>query len=148
MTVELEIGLTCCIVAVTDEEPRVLLAETSGELALPSGPLDPERDRTFELALRRWVREQTGLELGYVEQLYTFGNRHRDPRERSGGPRVVAIAYLGARSRGAAGELERRAVGRRLRSAALGGLARRPARGPRCRDPRRARALAGRGARR
>lgn len=94
MAVELEIGLTCCIVAVTDEEPRVLLVGIDGELALPSGPLDAERDRTFELALRRWVREQTGLELGYVEQLYTFGNRHRDPRERAGGPRGVAIAYL------------------------------------------------------
>jgi hypothetical protein len=44
--------------------------------------------------LRRWVREQSGLELGYVEQLYTFGNRNRDPLERSGGPRVISVAYL------------------------------------------------------
>jgi hypothetical protein len=40
------------------------------------------------------VREQTGLELGYVEQLYTFGDRNRDPSEFEGGPRVVSIAYL------------------------------------------------------
>jgi hypothetical protein len=40
------------------------------------------------------VREQTGLDLGYVEQLYTFADRNRDPRERAGGPRVVSIAYL------------------------------------------------------
>ena len=40
------------------------------------------------------MREQTGLELGYVEQLYTFADRHRDPRERAGGPRMVSIAYL------------------------------------------------------
>ncbi|MCB1759007.1 MAG: hypothetical protein KDI68_04390 [Gammaproteobacteria bacterium] len=86
--------MTCAILAVTEEQPRVLLVDTPEGLALPCGPLDPARDRTFELALRRWVREQTGLELGYVEQLYTFGNRDRDPREREGAPRQVAIAYL------------------------------------------------------
>ncbi len=40
------------------------------------------------------VREQAGLELGYVEQLYTFGDRHRDPAERRGGPRAISVAYL------------------------------------------------------
>ena len=40
------------------------------------------------------MREQTGLELGYVEQLYTFGDRYRDPRETQGGPRGVSVAYL------------------------------------------------------
>jgi hypothetical protein len=105
------IGLNAVIVAVTEEVPRILtvqraehaLAEQSpgargrGEEileALPFGPLDPASDRTLELGLRRWVREQTGLELGYVEQLYTFGNRNRDPLEREGGPRVISIAYL------------------------------------------------------
>ena len=105
------IGLNAVIVAVTDEEPRILTvrraehalageamgaAAGSGEPldSLPFGPLDPQRDRTLERGLRGWVREQTGLELGYVEQLYTFGDRHRDPRERGGGPRVVSVAYL------------------------------------------------------
>lgn len=96
----IEIGLNAVIIAVTDEEPRLLVvhrADESGaasELALPSGPLDPEKDRTLELALSGWVRGQTGVELGYVEQLYTFGNRYRDPRERLGGPRGISIAYL------------------------------------------------------
>ncbi|MBP9143380.1 MAG: hypothetical protein KBF21_14090 [Thermoanaerobaculia bacterium] len=103
MSVAIEIGLNAVIVAVTDEEPRLLTvhrsaesgaARASLELALPSGPLDPERDRTLELALSAWVRGQTGVELGYVEQLYTFGNRFRDSRERRGGPRGIAIAYL------------------------------------------------------
>jgi hypothetical protein len=40
------------------------------------------------------VREQTGLELGYVEQLYTFGDRNRDPSEFEGGPRLISVAYL------------------------------------------------------
>ncbi len=107
----LVVGLNAVIVAVTDEEPRVLTvgfapdvpieggagagsAELGGQLALPTGPLDPVADRTLELAVRRWVRAQTGIELGYVEQLYTFGDRFRDPRELHGGPRVVSLAYL------------------------------------------------------
>jgi hypothetical protein len=107
------IGLNAAIVAVTEETPRILTlkrAEHSlaGELqrsgkdstfaespdAIPFGPFDPSSDRTLELGLRRWVREQTGLELGYVEQLYTFGDRNRDPSEGKGGPRVISVAYL------------------------------------------------------
>lgn len=92
------IGLNAVVLAVTDEEPRVLVItrqETgAGADTLPYGPLDPERDRTLELALRNWVREQTGLALGYVEQLYTYADRHRDPGEREGGPRVISIGYL------------------------------------------------------
>ena len=103
MAPSIVIGLNAVIVAVTDEEPRLLTVERSEhgmagpgahDPALPFGPLDPAGHRTLELGLRAWVREQTGLELGYVEQLYTFGDRHRDPRERSGGPRVLSIAYL------------------------------------------------------
>jgi hypothetical protein len=97
------VGLNAVIVAVTDEEPRLLTVGRSDhgmagpgahEPALPFGPLDPAGHRTLELGLRAWVREQAGLELGYVEQLYTFADRHRDPRERAGGPRMVSIAYL------------------------------------------------------
>ncbi len=96
------IGLNAVIVAVTDETPRVLTVRSSehtrrvdgDRVALPFGPLDPERDRTLERCVRGWVREQTGLRLGYVEQLYTFGDRHRDPIERRGGPRVISVAYV------------------------------------------------------
>lgn len=99
---EVVIGLNAVIVAVTDEAPRLLavrepghrLGGRDGEWSLPFGPLEPDADRTLELALRGWVRAQTGLGLGYVEQLYTFGNRDRDPAERAGGPRVISIAYL------------------------------------------------------
>ncbi len=62
--------------------------------ALPFGPLDPAGDATLERALLRWVRAQTGLELDYVEQLYTFGDQFRDPCEARGGPRMVSVAYL------------------------------------------------------
>jgi hypothetical protein len=93
----IELGLNAVIVAVTHEEPRVLAVRPGeGETleALPFGPLDAARDRTLELALRGWVREQAGIEVGYVEQLYTFGDRHRDPRERLGGPRMISVGYL------------------------------------------------------
>jgi len=88
------INLTAVIVAVTDDRPRVLVVEQSGELGLPSGPFDPVRHDSLENGLRRWVEAQTGLDLYYVEQLYTFGNRNRDPREIEGGPRVVSVAYI------------------------------------------------------
>lgn len=97
MSRSLTIGLNAVIVAVSDDEPKVLAVrgtDDPGLDALPFGPLDPEHDRTLELALRGWIREQTGAEVGYVEQLYTFGDKHRDPRERLGGPRVISIGYL------------------------------------------------------
>lgn len=103
MSRSLAVGLNAVIAAVTREVPRVLTVGRSdleegegGALvdALPFGPMDPEGDRTLELGLRRYVREQSGVEIGYAEQLYTFGDRHRDPRELRGGPRVISVAYL------------------------------------------------------
>jgi hypothetical protein len=88
---ELAVALDAVIVAVSDEEPRVLVRGPDD--ALPAGPFDPAEDRTLEVGLRRWVVEQTQLRLGHVEQLYTFGDRDRDPR-RAHGPRMLSIAYL------------------------------------------------------
>lgn len=87
------INLTAVVVAVTDDVPRVLLVSQEG-LGLPSGPFDPTLHDSLETGLRGWVEAQTGLDLYYVEQLYTFGNRNRDPREIEGGPRVVSVAYI------------------------------------------------------
>lgn len=94
-TSTLRVGLNAAILAVTAESPRVLTVShaASGHPALPFGPLDPIQDRTLELSLRGWVREQTGLEVGYVEQLYTFGDRDRDPFSTTDG-RVISVAYL------------------------------------------------------
>jgi hypothetical protein len=94
---EARIGLNAVIVAVTAEAPRILTLAAEapdGPDALPFGPLDPAGDRTLEQGLRRWVGERAGLELGYVEQLYTFGDRFREPGETSGGPRLLSVAYL------------------------------------------------------
>jgi len=109
MTTPVVIVLNGVIVAVTDDRPRILtvkhpddsprvqeadFGEGAAPDALPFGPLDPAADRTLELGLNGWVREQTGIELGYVEQLYTFGDRNREPGVRQGGPRVISIPYL------------------------------------------------------
>ncbi|MEL7059590.1 MAG: NAD regulator [Acidobacteriota bacterium] len=88
------VGLHAVLIAVTRETPRLLTLARDGLDGLPYGPLDAERDRTLEKALRARLRELTSLEVGYVEQLYTFGDRNRDPGERRGGPRNISISYL------------------------------------------------------
>lgn len=91
------IGLTAAIVAVQEDEPLILTVAASGEdarAALPSGPFDPVHHRTFEIGLRAWVAEQTGMTLGYVEQLYTFGDRGRHARAGDRDPHVVSVGYL------------------------------------------------------
>lgn len=85
----IEVTLDAVIIAVTEETPRLL---TVGD-ALPSGKLDTEGDLTLQAAMRRVVAEQTGLTVGYVEQLYTFGDRDRDPTSLRV-TRHVSIAYL------------------------------------------------------
>jgi hypothetical protein len=101
----IEIGLTAAIVGIEDNEPLILTAsaEDDGRLArLPFGPFDPVEHRTFEMGLRAWVAEQTGLQLGYVEQLYTFGDRGRHAEAGDTDAHVVSIGYL-ALTRAAAG---------------------------------------------
>ena len=44
--------------------------------------------------MRSWVKEQTALDLGYAEQLYTFGDRGRHLVRAGEGPRVVSVGYL------------------------------------------------------
>ncbi len=68
------IGLSAAIVSVADERPSVLVVRHADhEDALPFGPFDPLNHRTLDSGLRKWVGEQTLLDLGYAEQLYTFG---------------------------------------------------------------------------
>ena len=88
------INLTAVIVAVSKDKPKVLIVNQKAGPGLPRGPFDPVNHDSLESGLRRWVEEQTGLDLHYVEQLYTFGNRFRDPIEIEGGPRVVSVAYI------------------------------------------------------
>jgi hypothetical protein len=89
------IGLNAAIVTATTEEPRVLTIRFdhgAGE-GLPSGPLEAEH-RTLEIGLRAWVERQTGQSLGYVEQLYTFGDRDRMAGGDAEPVRALTVAYL------------------------------------------------------
>lgn len=108
------LGLNAAIIAVTEEQPRVLTVKraeaawldqwTSGSSllsshqesrdTLPFALLDAVNDRTLELAVRERVCEQTGVELGYVEQLYTFGDRNRLGLSDESSWRVISVAYL------------------------------------------------------
>ena len=99
----IEVGLTAAIVAVNAGQPMILVARTGDaahEAALPSGPFDPLSHRTLEIGLRAWVSEQTGVPLGYVEQLYTFGDRGRHAQAGDRDPHVLSIGYLALTRRG------------------------------------------------
>lgn len=94
-----EIGLNAAIVSVHNDEPVALVVRDQGGGGdpidtLPSGPFSPVEHRTLEIGLRSWVREQTGLDFGYVEQLYTFGDRGRHMIAGDTGPHVVSVGYL------------------------------------------------------
>ena len=93
-----EIGLNAAILAVRGNEPVVLVvrpeSDPRGGDSLPFGPFSPLDHRTLDIGLRSWVSEQTGLELGYVEQLYTFGDRGRHAQPGDTGPHIVSIGYL------------------------------------------------------
>jgi len=85
--------LDAVIIAVSNDQPRVLVVERDGQPpALPSGALDTAHDATLELGMRRLIRDQTGLEVGYAEQLYTFGDRDRGAVD--GNERHLSVAYL------------------------------------------------------
>jgi hypothetical protein len=97
------IGLSAVVVAIREGEAVVLTVRPRGQdlPGLPFGPFDPAGHRTFELALRAFVTEQTRFDLGYVEQLYTFGDKGRDAPLADMGDagagsaaRVISVGYL------------------------------------------------------
>lgn len=76
------------ITAMIDGEPSVLTLDAP--LRLPAGPLLPDH-RSLQAATRTWVEEQTGRQLGYLEQLYTFADVDRDASP----GRRLSVSYLG-----------------------------------------------------
>jgi 8-oxo-dGTP diphosphatase len=81
----------CVVFGFDERELKVLLIQRGlepfkGRWALPGGFVRVEE--TLDDAARRELREETGLENVFLEQLYTVGTVNRDPRER-----VVSVAY-------------------------------------------------------
>ena len=79
------------IFTIRDNQLKLLLIRRAlepyqGKWALPGGFIQMDED--LETAARRELEEETGLSGVYLEQLYTFGQPDRDPRER-----VITIAY-------------------------------------------------------
>jgi len=88
------VDLLGVIVAVTDGAPRVLVVDRNKQIALPHGPFVPAEHASLEVGFRQLIETQAGLDLCYVEQLYTFGNRFRTEDEIDGGPRTLSVAYI------------------------------------------------------
>jgi 8-oxo-dGTP diphosphatase len=87
-------AVTVDVVVFTLRENRlqVLLVQRGGEpyagmWALPGGFVQIEE--TLEEAAYRELTEETGVNKAYLEQLYTYGDPHRDPRGR-----VITVAYF------------------------------------------------------
>ena len=81
----------CVVFGLDDVELKVMLIQRGqepylGMWALPGGFVRVAE--TLDEAARRELEEETGLHQVFLEQLYTFGEVHRDPRER-----VVSVAY-------------------------------------------------------
>ena len=82
----------CVILGFDGGEMKLLLTEREKEpfknkWALPGGFVFPEE--TTEACARRILLEKTGIDKVFIEQLYTFSNADRDPRER-----IVSVAYF------------------------------------------------------
>lgn len=96
MNEPIEIGLHAAVVAVEGRRPLVLTVPGTSPngtvlAGLPFGPFKPNEHRTLDTGLRSWVEDQTHLRLGYVEQLYTFGDRGRGDTSDTN---FVSIGYL------------------------------------------------------
>ena len=79
------------VFTVRADELKILLIKRAqephkGEWALPGGFV--KQDEGLEAAAGRELAEETGVSGVFLEQLYTFGQPDRDPRER-----VITVAY-------------------------------------------------------
>ncbi len=85
------LAVDCVVFGLDEEDLKILLIQRAippfeGRWALPGGFV--QIDETLEEAALRELREETGMQDLFLEQLYTFGAVGRDPRER-----VVSVAY-------------------------------------------------------
>ena len=67
-------GRLCVLLARRAKDPY------AGVFALPGGYIHPEEDDDVAATARRVLRDKIGLAAPYLEQLYTFSGKFRDPR--------------------------------------------------------------------
>lgn len=87
---DVKVELSATLVSVRAGQPWLYLDQLQPG-KLPGGPLD-EADPTLELGVRRRLTGSVAQAVGYIEQLYTFGDRQRGAAPET---RVLSIAYLG-----------------------------------------------------
>jgi len=88
---KIKVAVDIVVFTILEQTLQVLLikrgiAPFAGHYALPGGFVLAEE--TLEQAAFRELREETGTENVYLEQLYTFGDPGRDPRGR-----VITVGY-------------------------------------------------------
>jgi 8-oxo-dGTP diphosphatase len=86
------VTVDCVVFGLDEGDLKVLLIQRdlepfSGAWALPGGFIKLEE--SLEASARRELEEETGVSELYLEQLFTFGEPARDPRER-----VITVAYF------------------------------------------------------
>jgi len=86
------VAVDIIIFTVFEEDLKVLLVKRKilpfkGMWAIPGGFI--HMDESLDDAAKRELKEETNVSEVYLEQLYTFGDPHRDPRTR-----VITVAYF------------------------------------------------------
>lgn len=88
--------LVAVVVSMEQEQPCILIhgesTHKNGISCLPKGHLAGNH-KTLEIAVRESVQKQSDLQLGYVEQLYTFGDLDRMAQNKLK-TRAISTAYL------------------------------------------------------
>lgn len=89
---KLSVAVDLLVFTIEENKLKVLMVERSEEpfkgcYALPG--VFVGMNETLDEAARRGLEEETGLSEIYMEQLYTWGDIHRDPRMR-----IISVSYI------------------------------------------------------
>lgn len=112
------IGLNAAVVAVRGDEPMIAVALTPQGEMLPSALFCARTHSSLESGLRQCVARQTGLELGYIQQLGAFERwlPTGAPTEPDASALVLSLCYLALVGPGHGAEQEQLGAGATWRS--------------------------------